>query len=111
MKTLWFRAALEDIMDRIECPIHAAKLEIEEIVKNTLKREGECFGVKLSHTEFKECPFCGHHPDPYECDTIYPLNREGTLWRAGCVDNAGGCTAKVIGGTPYEAIDEWNRRT
>lgn len=110
MKILWFRAALEDIMDRIECPIHDVKLEIEEIIMNTLKREGECFDVKLSHREFKDCPFCGHHPDPYDPDTIYPVGRSRDLWQAGCSFSAGGCDARVLGKTPYEAIDNWNRR-
>lgn len=59
----------------------------------------------------RECPFCGHQPDEGNLiDSIHPLNRERTLWTAGCVDNEGGCNASVLGSTREHAILLWNTR-
>lgn len=58
-----------------------------------------------------KCPFCGHQPSENNLDdSIHPVNRERTLWNAGCVDNEGGCNAYVLGGSREEAIQRWNTR-
>lgn len=60
----------------------------------------------------RPCPFCGHQPDEGNLiDSVHPLNREQTLWTAGCVDNEGGCNASVLGGSREHAIALWNTRT
>lgn len=57
------------------------------------------------------CPFCGHQPfEDNLIDSVHPLNRDHTLWTAGCVDNEGGCNASSLGGTMLEAINKWNTR-
>jgi len=61
-----------------------------------------------------ECPFCGQVPDPTDADCIYPVTRvnsEGKqVWRAGCIEVAGGCGAELIGWSAKEAVDLWNTR-
>lgn len=56
------------------------------------------------------CPFCGQTPNTEDCDFVYPINRKGTLYRAGCVEAAGGCGAEVLGGSKDEALRKWNTR-
>ena len=57
------------------------------------------------------CPFCGHTPRPDNyIDSIHPLDREQTLWTAGCLVSEGGCDASVLAGTGKEAISKWNTR-
>lgn len=59
----------------------------------------------------RECPFCGHQPEEDNLyDSVHRVNREGTLWTAGCVDNEGGCNASVLAGSREEAIARWNTR-
>ena len=53
------------------------------------------------------CPFCGRsleYQDPL--DTVYPANREMTLWQVVCND----CSATMLGETKQKAIDMWNTR-
>lgn len=59
----------------------------------------------------KHCPFCGHlpHPDNYR-DSIHPVVKDGTVWKAGCLATEGGCDASILGWTRDEAILNWNRR-
>lgn len=67
--------------------------------------------VEAARFTLKACPFCGHQPDEENLiDSIHPLNREHTLWTAGCVDNEGGCNASVLGATREHAILLWNTR-
>lgn len=57
------------------------------------------------------CPFCGHQPEEENLyDSVHRVNREGTLWTAGCVDNEGGCNASVLGGSREHAVSLWNTR-
>jgi len=57
------------------------------------------------------CPFCGHQPDEENLrDSIHPVNRENTLWTAGCLASEGGCDASVLGSFRHEVIEKWNRR-
>lgn len=59
------------------------------------------------------CPFCGQVPDPNDGDFCYPsiMRRDGTqIYRAGCIELAGGCGAEVLGDSAEEAIERWNTR-
>jgi hypothetical protein len=60
------------------------------------------------------CPFCGQIPDRDDPDCVYPVTRPDTygnqVYRAGCVESAGGCGAEVTGWTKDEAIQRWNTR-
>lgn len=100
MKILWFREALDHIMERVVCSDPDAYNEIREIVVNTLKRDGECFDVALSHKGLIDCPDCGEHLDPYGDVTIICND----LWQVSCE-----CGRSGLGYTPYEAIDNWNK--
>lgn len=60
------------------------------------------------------CPFCGQTPDPEDGDFCYPITRpdqEGRqVWRAGCIEVAGGCGDEVTGWSAEEAVAAWQRR-
>ena len=55
----------------------------------------------------KPCPFCGCKVDVDEPDSVYPLNREKTLWQAGHYT----CSAYILGNTAKEAVEMWNKRS
>lgn len=59
--------------------------------------------------EVAPCPFCGFIPSIDDPDFCHLVGRT-TLWQAGCIESAGGCTAKVLGDTKEEAIANWNKR-
>lgn len=44
-------------------------------------------------------------------DTIYPINKEHTLWNLVCAFTNGGCDVSMLGSSPQVCIDKWNRRT
>lgn len=59
------------------------------------------------------CPFCGQIPDEEDEDFCYPITRADAkvvIYRAGCVEAAGGCGAEVLGHSAEEAIQRWNTR-
>lgn len=63
-------------------------------------------------TELLPCPFCGHvifAGDDY-IDSIYPADRERTLWSVHCTGNEGGCDASTLADSREGAIAAWNRR-
>ncbi len=68
-------------------------------------------------TKFKllPCPFCGQHPYVDDPDCIYPVTRPDKdgrqVWRAGCMESAGGCGAECTGWSAEEAVERWNTRT
>ncbi len=68
----------------------------------------------LTDKTLKQCPFCGQHPDITDSDCVYPVTRHNAegkqVWRAGCIDIAGGCGAELNGWSADEAIDAWNTR-
>jgi hypothetical protein len=58
-----------------------------------------------------ECPFCGHLPDPRNyVDSIHPVNKDHSLWVAGCPDTEGGCGVTMIGKSRADAVSKWNQR-
>lgn len=65
--------------------------------------------------ELDPCPFCGNNMDlQYQIDpedTIYPVNRNHTVWNIVCCTLNGGCDCSVLGSSPEECITKWNRRT
>lgn len=69
---------------------------------------------KLNKVELQSCPFCGHDMNQQYIDspedTIYPMNRERTIWNIVCQDYAGGCDAVVIGDSKEDCIEKWNKR-
>lgn len=65
--------------------------------------------------EIKPCPYCGVVPTDME-DFIFPVNRDRTVWRAGCTDGGEtdafgwitGCGFEIERSSPQEAIASWN---
>lgn len=61
------------------------------------------------------CPFCGHDMDTQlqndPEDTIYPMTRTQDVWNIVCQEVDGGCNASILGRTPEECFEKWNRRT
>jgi Lar family restriction alleviation protein len=58
-------------------------------------------------TELKSCPFCGNDLNTQDhMDTIYPRDREMTLWQVVCQR----CSATMLGESKEHAIDSWNQR-
>lgn len=52
------------------------------------------------------CPFCGNDLNEQDIlDTVYPANRERTLYQVVCA-----CTATMLGETYDDAISKWNTR-
>ena len=63
--------------------------------------------------DVKQCPFCGQFPDSTDCDFCYPIltRKNGTkIYRAGCIESAGGCGAEVLGDSVNDAVRRWNTR-
>jgi hypothetical protein len=60
------------------------------------------------------CPFCGQVPDKDDLDCVYPVTRPdekgNQIFRAGCINSAGGCGAEVTGNSALEAVIRWNTR-
>lgn len=57
------------------------------------------------------CPFCGSEIDLEDPDTLYPINRDRTIWNFGCSESTGGCSAYVTGYNKQDAIAIWNKRS
>lgn len=64
----------------------------------------------FSDSTIKECPFCGHQPKIDDLNFAYPLSKLQAVWRAGCDETLGGCTAEVIGNSKEDVIAKWNYR-
>lgn len=60
----------------------------------------------------KRCPFCNHLPDVIGDlrDVLHPVTRDFSVWEFNCLEIEGGCGASILGGSPQECIDKWNRR-
>ena len=61
------------------------------------------------------CPFCGQVPDREDPDCVCPVTRPDNdgrqVFRAGCIECAGGCGAEVTAWSAEEAVKRWNTRT
>jgi hypothetical protein len=70
--------------------------------------------TEIDMSKIKPCPFCGYvFTDMDEPEFCYPDGRPlggAQLWKAGCIELAGGCTATVYGYSEQNAIEIWNRR-
>lgn len=66
------------------------------------------------YIEVLPCPFCGQVPDSTDHDFCYPINvtrkDQPRIYRAGCIECAGGCGAEVLGDSVEDAIRRWNTR-
>ena len=64
--------------------------------------------------DLKPCPFCGFKPEFEDGDCCYPvaLDRKGnfSLFGLHCYSTGGGCGAQVIGRTPKDCVEAWNKR-
>jgi hypothetical protein len=85
----------------------------------------------------RECPFCGHFPDPDNyIDSFHPTGQgwrddplgeegkpfrhymryndprgvHGKVWEMNCLIHEGGCGANITGDSREETIAAWNRR-
>lgn len=71
-------------------------------------------GPEQPEEPIKSCPFCGFQPERDNPDFCYPTTRPDAagrqVWRAGCIECAGGCGAETLGWTEKEAIQRWNKR-
>lgn len=56
------------------------------------------------------CPFCGFTPHADDDDCIYPATRTRTVWNINCYETGGGCSASILGSSPEDCIEKWNRR-
>ena len=53
------------------------------------------------------CPFCGSILDSNDSDTVYPATRDKMVWQVICKNE---CSAIMLGDTPEQAVDNWNKR-
>lgn len=62
--------------------------------------------------KIKPCPFCGSDVDRYKDseDFIYPIDRTGDLYEIHCLGIYGGCDASILGESPEDCIEKWNKR-
>ena len=56
------------------------------------------------------CPFCGFQPNVCDDDALYPVGRDRKVWGAHCYETGGGCGASVLGYSPQDAVNTWNKR-
>ena len=91
------------------------------------ERDGWKYSIQIESTEVSKsverlssnvqpkllpCPFCDNdlnRQDPQ--DTIYPIDRTGTIWNVVCTESSGGCDASIMADTPEQAIKKWNTRS
>lgn len=65
----------------------------------------------MINLNLKPCPFCGHNLNTQDpLDTIYPVDREKTVYQIVCNEYSGGCDTTILGGSIVECINKWNRR-
>jgi hypothetical protein len=57
------------------------------------------------------CPHCDHQPEESNLrDSVHPVDRERTVWTAGCLASEGGCDSYSLGDSREGAINNWNTR-
>ena len=64
--------------------------------------------VWVLHLAPGQCPACRRVIWADDLDFCYPLNRQRTLWRAGCNEHDGGCGFKVEGVSFEDVMRLWN---
>ena len=58
------------------------------------------------------CPFCGNELQYQDLDdTVYPSNRDGTIFEIVCNETYGGCSASILGRSEIDCITKWNKRS
>ena len=60
----------------------------------------------------KPCPFCGHDLNQQDLwhETVYPTDRQKTIWSVNCAEETSGCGASILGSSAEDAINNWNKR-
>lgn len=66
------------------------------------------------------CPFCGFQPDRNDHDCVHPSTRPEydpelyilvyRVWEINCYETGGGCSANILGSSPEDVIEKWNKR-
>lgn len=57
----------------------------------------------------KICPKCGFDVCIDLDDTLYPLNRERTIWNVVCNEVYGGCGFEFLGVSKIDVVERWNK--
>jgi len=62
--------------------------------------------------KLKPCPFCGHDLNQQDLwhETVYPIDKQKTIWSVNCAEETGGCSASILGSSGDDAINNWNKR-
>lgn len=68
--------------------------------------------MNIENTPLKPCPFCGSDVDSYKDsqDFIYPVTKDKSLWNINCLEIYDGCSVQILGDSPEECIEKWNKR-
>ena len=68
--------------------------------------------MNLENTYLKPCPFCGSDVDSYKdsADFIHPASKDKTVWQINCCSVYGGCDASILGDSPEDCIEKWDKR-
>ena len=61
----------------------------------------------------KSCPFCGNDLNSQDLwhETIYPHNKDRSIWSINCAEECGGCGAQLLGSSADDCIEKWNHRS
>ena len=65
------------------------------------------------NTYMKPCPFCGSDVDSYKDseDFIHSTpSNWSRLYEIHCLGIYGGCDASILGNSPEDCIEKWNKR-
>jgi|LauGreDrversion4_2_1035121.scaffolds.fasta_scaffold361812_4 hypothetical protein len=62
--------------------------------------------------KLKPCPFCGNdlNQQDFWHETVYPYNRQKTIWSVNCAEEVGGCSAQMFADSVEEVVKKWNKR-
>jgi hypothetical protein len=103
---------LARILDRLYHPSSSPGLV--EYLKRDLRMPSVPFDTIEPYPDdtiaVQPCPFCGYRPCYEDPDFCYPSHPTLNIYRAHCVECAGGCCATAMGDSVASAIEAWNRR-